>query len=338
MRRGLLGIWILATHMLSAQQVDVRHMDVSRADSVAWQYQGESLLNLLLLTTHLTEGLATDAEKFRAIYRWVCTNVENDHSFSVQVREKRKKLWGDSLALAQWNQSKQKQAFKTLFRDKRTICTGYAYLIREMATLANIECRIINGYGRNAIANVGEPAIPNHSWNAVRLNGKWYLCDATWSSGYYDLSQTKLVQEFNEGYFLTEPSLFLKSHYPLDTDWALLDVVSSLTDFIHAPLVYKGTYTHQLLPVAPLKMKCELRKFEELSLTFRVLDALPKESILLRFRSGVSDYQVRPEVNTQGDHLILTHILDRKGYFDVDVMVGEEVVATYVLEVRRPKK
>ena len=64
------------------------------------------------------------------------------------------------------------------------MCTGYAYLIKEMCFIADLDCEIIDGYARAFDANVNGLESLNHSWNAVKLNNKWYLCDATWSSGY----------------------------------------------------------------------------------------------------------------------------------------------------------
>ncbi len=130
------------------------------------------------------------------------------------------------------------------------MCTGYAYLIKELCFLANIECKIINGYGRSTTTNVDTLQLVNHSWNAVKLNDKWYLCDATWSSGYF--INDVFIKDYNLGYFLTEPILFAKNHYPINKKW-LLDSTLIASDYQASPMVYGKTFSHQIIPYYPVK-------------------------------------------------------------------------------------
>ena len=71
--------------------------------------------------------------------------------------------------------------------------------------------------------------IPNHSWNAVKLNNKWYLCDATWSAGYTDMSTFLFEYEFDNSFFLMEPKRFSKTHQPVDEKWTLLTTTPEKT-------------------------------------------------------------------------------------------------------------
>lgn len=49
------------------------------------------------------------------------------------------------------------------------ICTGYASVFKEAMDRLGIECDMIN-----------EPA--RHTWNAIKINGKWYPIDLTWDA------------------------------------------------------------------------------------------------------------------------------------------------------------
>ena len=168
-------VLFLISSFAFGQGSDFGHIDFKKADSIALSYEGESLKNLPVLTHKLTASLSTDVEKFRAIYTWVSTNIENDYSSYVKTRKKRKKLSENRKALIVWNNSFTPKVFENLLKYRKTACTGYAYLIRELASLAGIHCKIIDGYGRTATLILDENSIPNHSWNAVELNGKWYL-------------------------------------------------------------------------------------------------------------------------------------------------------------------
>ncbi len=91
-----------------------------------------------------------------------------------------------------------------------------------MANRAGITCEIIYGQGKpeNPIGKTGDEA--NHSWNAVKLDGKWYLCDPTWSSGYTDIPAILFIFDYDDSYFLMDPVSFAKTHTPLDEKWTLV--------------------------------------------------------------------------------------------------------------------
>ena len=112
---------------------------LTTADSIALVYKSESLKNLPELAHHLTSNLNTDAERFRAIYMWVCTNVANDYRLYLKNKKKREKFEDDSLKLEAWNDNFKKKLFGKLRKRKKTICSGYAYLVSELSRLSNIE-------------------------------------------------------------------------------------------------------------------------------------------------------------------------------------------------------
>src|SRR5258706_2459615 len=160
---------------LSGQVEDFAGIDFRKADSIALLYPHHSLRDIRGLAEKLSRPLSSDAEKFRCIYLWVCFNIENDYILFQKNKLKREKLKNPE-ELLQWNKKFSPIVFETLVKKHRTLCTGYAYLIRELALYAGLSCELIDGYGRSAKSNVGGQGIPNHTWNAVRLNNKWYLC------------------------------------------------------------------------------------------------------------------------------------------------------------------
>lgn len=209
---------------LQAQQGDFNEIDFTKAEQIAQRYKGETLYNLPLLTHRLTAQLDTDVERFRAIYYWVCHNISGAYDMMSMNNRKRHRLKNDPEGLQQWNKKFKKEVFAKLRRDKTTLCTGYAYLIKVMSAHAGLECSIINGYDTTLRSK--EMELPNHSWNAIKLNGKWYLCDATWSSGYTDIATYLFEFEYDNSYFLMHPADFIKTHMPVIKKWTLLDTVS----------------------------------------------------------------------------------------------------------------
>jgi transglutaminase/protease-like cytokinesis protein 3 len=206
----IMAILLVSGLSIHAQVSDFAGTDFSKADSVAELYVAHSLKDLKGLADKLTAPLCTEQEKFRAIFKWVCNNIEVDYALVVINKRKRTQLSGPRLD--RWNERFNATVFRTLLHKNKTICTGYAYLIRELAYHAGLSCSIMNGSARPGGIGTTGSLIVNHSWNLILLNGKWYYCDATWASGIFNRTTNQFVKRFNDKYFLTEPSLFSQEH------------------------------------------------------------------------------------------------------------------------------
>jgi hypothetical protein len=83
-------------------QHDFMHTDFKKADSIAALYSRYSLKDLKGLANKLTNALPTEEEKFRAIYRWVCNNIEYDYALYILNKQKKKKIKSQS-EMNEWN-------------------------------------------------------------------------------------------------------------------------------------------------------------------------------------------------------------------------------------------
>jgi len=316
-----------------AQVSDFNTVNFTRADNIAKLNEGYSLENLPLLAHNLTYNLPTDVEKFRAIYTWVCNNIKSDIRQDDIVTNKRNKLKNDSIAYIKWNNEYKKIAFKKLLKHKKTMCTGYAYLIKELCFLANIECKIIDGYGRTVNSNVDALVMANHSWNAVKLNNKWYLCDATWSSGYS--SNRIFIKDYNDGYFLTDPILFAKNHYPLDKKWLLYNTITEM-DFVTSPLVYGETFEHKIIPISPQQMSVKTKINSEIDFSFKTLKETDNNTISLVYYLGTKEYAFSIyDVKNENGFVEFKNKFTKKGSYDVHLKIGNDVVATYTIMITK---
>jgi len=325
-------VLFFACSISDAQISDFNSTNFSRADNIASLNKGLSLSNLSLLTHNLTSKLPTEVEKFRAIHSWVCDNIIGDINQSDMVLLKRKQLKNDSLALIKWNNDYKKIAFKKLLKDKTTMCTGYAYLIKELCFLANIECKIIDGYVRTVDSNINHLETVNHSWNAVKLGDKWYLCDATWSSGYPDY-YNYFVKSYNDGYFLADPNLFAKSHYPLHKKWFLNDALENFK-FIAGPLIYQEAFKHKIIPISPNTLEVTTPKNTVISFTFKTLTPLDTATVSLVHSSShkVNKLQIH-DIKIEDGLLTFKHLFNRKGKQDIHLKINDDIVATYTFNV-----
>lgn len=77
------------------------------------------------------------------------------------------------------------------------VCDGISSAFKLLCNIEGIECIKVSGLG------VSNTRSENHAWNKVKIDGKWYVADATWgrSSGYV-----------NHRYFLIDESDASKTH------------------------------------------------------------------------------------------------------------------------------
>lgn len=164
------------------------------------------------ITDYLIQPATNDYEKIRGIYTWLITNIEYD-----------------TAALASEYYRINQSNLDILLR-KKAICFGYAKLLKAMCQQAKINCKVVIGYGQNKDIYPKDLTEINHAWNAVQLNGKWFLIDVTWAAGYRQQNENIPLSESNS-YFLDNPISFIMEHLPANQIWQLLPCPISATVF-----------------------------------------------------------------------------------------------------------
>lgn len=305
--------------------------DFKKADSVSSLYPKHSLTNLELLSTRLTNSLKTDIEKYRSIFQWVCANISNDYNLYHENMVKREKLTQNPEKLEVWKRSYRKRVFKELLDHHQTMCTGYAYLINELCRYAGIECVIINGYGRTITSNLKGKRRLNHSWNAVRINGKWWLSDATWSSGYIRSDSKAFVPLNSDDYFLVSPDLFWYNHYPEDTSWLLLKIKPTLDEFLQGPLVYRKAIAEGIIPTTPDLFSFEVNHDEPIHMKWSHLKKGSDHKIDVKVVKNGLIKTYSPQVTDQ--EISFNYHFERKGKYVIHLYIDDQVGITYEINV-----
>ncbi|MGS2725320.1 transglutaminase domain-containing protein [Psychroserpens sp. BH13MA-6] len=317
---------------------DFKTIDFTQSDSIAMSLHDESLYNLPELSYKLTAHLDTDVEKFRAIYMWICTNIKADYGLYARNKRKRNKLHNDSIKLQQWNDHLKKITFQKLLKDKKTICTGYAYLLQELSQLSGITCKIVHGYGRTSTINVDRISAPNHSWNAVELNGKWYLSDPTWASGLENPTSENLRYDYINGFFLVDPKFFAINHFPIEHQWSLLPLENapSFKSFLEAPVIYGKAYRNLSYHSAPEKLHNTILKNEKVAFKYQLLEPAASKDISLLIDDGSFSKKIHPELSHLDNHWFeFEYRFSTVGFYDVHLYVGEDLVSTYTFDVKQ---
>jgi len=165
------------------------------------------------LAAYLIKPAANEQDKARAIFRWICQNIDYDLG---------------SYFAGRLSSTKSEDVLKS----RSSVCAGYSDLFSALAEEAGLEAVEIRGYGKGYSYRPGQRfAGPfNHAWNAVKVNGSWYLMDPTWGAGYLG-RDGKYHRWFDDHYFMTPPDQFIFDHLPEEESWQLLDRPLSQAQF-----------------------------------------------------------------------------------------------------------
>lgn len=337
MKQLLFSILIFICSLCYGQISDFAPVDFTQADKNAQVHKGASLKNLPELVNKLTLNLNTDAERFRAIYKWVCTNISNDHKLFYKNKRKRRRYSDDTLKLEAWNKKFSQRVFKKLLKKNRTLCSGYTYLVKKMADFAQLKVETINGFGRTSATSIESLDIPNHAWNAVYLNDKWYYCDPTWASGKQNSENRRFEFEYTNGFFLASPELFRLNHFPAEAKWQTIDgYTQTYQDFIDSPILYNISYDFLDDIVTPRVMYHDILKNETLEFHFKLKDTIKAEDLKIRLVSLDNDKAVTPKnIVIEKRDLKFNYTFSKTGWYDFHVYIKDNVVATYVVKIKR---
>lgn len=334
MQKVLLFLFIFSVGTFFSQKSDFSTINFSIADNRAKSYKNRNLLKLNEFTFKLTKGLPTDVEKFRAIYIWITHNIENDFRLYALNKRKRDKFKKDSIKLFEWNSQFKKKLFKKLLKRKRTICSGYAYLLKEMCDVVGIDVKIVNGFGRSNDMDLEDLEYPNHAWNIVKLNEKWYLCDPTWASGISYPDENKFVFKYNDGLFLTPPKLFFQTHFPINKNYSLLnDQTPTLKEFAEMPFLYGNAYNYLDAHVTPKVMYHEIKQNQTFTFQYQLKKKIDLKKVKLIFTNTSTEKTIKPKITLQNKLLNLEHKFSKRGYYDVHFYVGKDIIATYTFKI-----
>jgi transglutaminase-like putative cysteine protease len=128
-----------------------------------------------------------------------------------------------------------------VFRSRVGVCAGYAKLLSMLGKVTGDEILYVVGDARSEDEPMEGEA---HAWNAAKINGGWYLIDATWNSG--GSVGTKFKKHYTTDYLFTPPDQFAISHFPDAAKWQLLERPLTRAEFFRRPVLAPTFFQHGL--------------------------------------------------------------------------------------------
>lgn len=195
-------------------------IDYTAIDAHARNAPASAARNLNTLSAYLTSPAKSDLAKARSVYAWITSHIRYDEQ-----------------AFSGERYSSEVEYANRSLRSRKAVCTGFALLFKHLLQPAGIDVANIKGYARTFDSEAGQPIRRvDHEWNAVRLDGDWYLLDIAWA-------QTTAKNGMpNDYFFLTEPAEFAANHFPTDPRWQLLNAAVSKAQFDRFPKLYDAYF------------------------------------------------------------------------------------------------
>jgi hypothetical protein len=206
--------------------------DFAKVDKYALATPVAETKSIPRLAKYLTKGLNDDTDKARSIYAWMIENIAYDMDGQLQ----KKAVTRPDLVL----------------ETGCTNCGGYSHLYAALANSAGLPTSVVNGWTRTLDNPTRDPRTfksPSgilwapHGWNAVKLDGKMYLLDASdGATCRIQGGKRDQKRELNFDYFLVPAETLVYMHSPDDTHWQLLKTPLTKKEQEALPMLRAGFF------------------------------------------------------------------------------------------------
>ncbi|TVZ56947.1 transglutaminase superfamily protein [Lutibacter sp. Hel_I_33_5] len=253
------------------------------------------------LANQIQKDFNSDENKAYAAFYWLAKNIRYNlkefynpkpRSFNFSYsseEEKEQKL-----------QNLKDELVSKAFRNKTGVCEEYAQAFKKVGDLLGLETEVITGNVRISGEEIGViPQNSNHAWNAVKLNNKWIILDATWAAGYEN--NGKWIRDFNSYFWNIPADNIFKTHLPEDSLWILRFGRISKEEFYNQPIYNQKFLNYDLTLVSPLKGIIDISKNDTIQLKIKNLH---NKKVIYLYEG--QQYAKKPSITLKGDISILT--------------------------------
>lgn len=285
--------------------VDVLNADYSKADSIVLNLKNNDFRDYGVLARFLSKDLTTQHEKLRVIFRWITENID-------------------------YKEGNKSDDPYVVLKTKKAVCIGYAVLLKKMCETVGIECEVIPGFSKRNIDDFNmDFKKSDHAWNAVKLYGKWYLTDVTWATCYYDEKKRKIIKDYDNTYFLTDPVYFSKKHLPEEEKWQLIENPVSRKEFKKSFIYHSGFYILNINNIEPQNGIIRLKATDTLIVRIKSNTKIVSAAIDLGYNKLIFE----PQIQAKDEFYFIKQKFVRLGTYKLDLFLNNFSVATFKLEI-----
>ncbi len=288
-------------------------------DSYALQAPAVAERNLDELAAYLKKGAQSSEDRTRIVYRWITDRIAYDTQ-------------------AFFSGTFPDQSAEAVLARRTAVCAGYSNLFEALAKRVGLDVAVVGGQIRH------DPQDPDdqergHAWNAVKLQGRWYLLDSTWGSGVVDYKTRRFSRRFNPYYFLVPPEQLIFSHIPDDKSWQLLPQPKTTREIESLPRVTSYYFRYDIRPKE--KRGDLVATGQGWKLRFRAAPGVRLSANL--YAPGEVVQENATLVQSEGDEWVVDTVFPQRGEYKLLIWGSDDprsdtlsYVMDYRVEARRP--
>ena len=199
-----------------------------------------------------------------------------------------------------------------------------------MCQINNIDCNVVEGYGKGKKWLVGSNFSSNHAWNTIKLNDTVFYYDCTWGAGYTDDSCNRFTRNPTMDFYRVPDSLFHFSHLgkPQKSDTGFYNKFAVFKDY---PLTSGGFFQNKIYSFYPMNGVIEVQK--DSIILFKLFANGPLA--IVSFRSDDVKHKINevaePKKGKNG--IYFNYTADKLGFYYLIVYVNFIASLVYKLRV-----
>lgn len=281
------------------------------------------------LAAQIERDFSSETDKVRAIYKWLTLNINYDIETYYKGQSRVNFSYSDKEDLRRKLTAINTHTINQTLRTNKAICEGYAQTFRKISELVSIPSLFISGYSKSTIGDIDNiPQQEDHAWNGVKINGKWFLLDATWGAGH--TQGNGWVQKFDDYYFLTKPEDFALTHLPKESGYLFTDKKITTEEFYSTPIFKKAYSLNKLNLLAPLEGKI-LAKTND-SIAFKMGKIPQNVSLHYAYRTNMRPEKIEPKCSASSCTFKVPFILTKDT--ELFIIANRETALQYKIIVK----
>ena len=174
------------------------------------------------------------SDTIKSVFDWITDNIKYDVN---KLNKIQKGSYSNNSSDFDNKKDYQADKLKKVIKRKKGVCEDYSLLFNTIVSQLGYESYVVTGYTKNNKGKLNRKV--GHTWNAVKVNGKWRLYDPTWGAGYVK-NNKRFLKHYNIEWYDVAPEEMVKTHMPYDPIWQLSN----------SPISYKA-FEKPKLPSTP---------------------------------------------------------------------------------------
>jgi transglutaminase/protease-like cytokinesis protein 3 len=274
------------------------------------------------LANQIASDFKNDETKAKATFLWISKNISYDlDQFYNPKQQTISFRYSNEEERLQKLQEIKNDIVKNAFLTRSGVCEEYAQSFKKICDLLGLESEVIKGYVRNSANEIGKiPTSPNHAWNALKINNKWLILDATWAAGFEQ--NGKWVRKFDSYFYDMPMNKIFQTHFPDEKIWQLRIGRMSIDTFYNQP-IYNNTFLNSKTTLVSPKRGIITSNVD---IIIKLSTRVAKAQIHYMFQG--SRYSKSPTISSSNSKITLT-IPNPKRNTELYIFIDRELALQY---------